>query len=219
VTLPAPAIVPAGENSATFAVTAGMSAGVATVTASAGGAEVSVEIALIEAPPIGLLLVEVFYNPSGSDGGQEWVKLYNGNGVAVDLAGYSLSWRGTAFSSGDGGGTLQLAGTIGPGACFLIGGPTVNSGVSICDQVNDFSPDIQNGGTPADDALDAVSLTTRSQRGQRAHHRSTSSPGAGEQQPCMGRRGGARRGQRAGRQRPVGASPGSRDVGGGDAFG
>ncbi len=154
--VPAQVIVPAGMNSVDFEVMAGGAEGTASVTAAAGGAEVTVDLDIVEAPAIGLILAEVYYNPTGSDGGQEWVKLYNGSGVAVDLAGYSLSWRGADFTNG--GGVLQLSGSVPAGECFLVGGPALNSGITAYDLVSDFNPDIQNAGAGPDEALDGVSL-------------------------------------------------------------
>ncbi len=156
-TLPGASVtVPAGANSVDFEVVAGASTGQATVTATAGGAEASVAIDVRELSAIGLVLAEVFYNPAGTDGGQEWVKLFNGTGVTIDLSGYSLSWRGQSFTNG--GGTLQLSGSIAAGACFIVGGPTANAGITAYDLVHDFNPDIQNAGTDSDEALDGVSL-------------------------------------------------------------
>lgn len=157
VTLPgAQVVVPAGDSSVEIAVVAGASTGTATVRASAGGGEASVELSLIEAPAIGLVLAEVFYNPSGTDDGQEWVKLFNGTGAAIDLSGYALGWRGGSFTGT--GGTVQLAGSIPAGGCFIVGGTTPNSGITAYGMPFDFEPDIQNAGTGADEALDGVAL-------------------------------------------------------------
>ncbi len=156
-TLPgAQVVVPEGMNSVDFEVDAGNTPGAATVEASAGGADATVAISVVEVPLIGLILAEVYYNPSGADGGQEWVKVYNGSGATISLAGYSLGWRGADFSNG--GGTLQLTGSVAAGACFIIGGPTANSGITAYDMSNDFTPDIQNAGVDADEALDGVAL-------------------------------------------------------------
>lgn len=157
VTLPgAQVVVPAGDSSVEIAVIAGAAVGTATVRASAGGGEASVELSLIEAPAIGLVLAEVFYNPSGSDDGQEWVKLFNGTGAAIDLSGYALGWRGGNFTGT--GGTVQLSGSVPAGACFIVGGTTPNSGITAYGMSFDFEPDIQNAGTGAGEALDGVAL-------------------------------------------------------------
>ena len=95
-----------------------------------------------------LVLSEVFYDASGSDSGLEWVEIYNPGSTAVDLSGWSLGNGGSDYTYS----TLQLTGTIGPGATFVVGGPL--SGVSnanpVFDQAVDFSPDFQNGGSTAD---------------------------------------------------------------------
>ena len=149
-------VVPEGMNSVDFDVDAGNVTGAATVKAAAGGAEATAALTVVEAPLIGLILAEVYYNPTGADGGQEWVKVYNGSNAAISLAGYSLAWRGADFTNG--GGTLQLTGSVPAGKCFIIGGPTANFGIGAYDMVNDFTPDIQNAGVDADEALDGVAL-------------------------------------------------------------
>ncbi|MFO0748412.1 MAG: lamin tail domain-containing protein [Myxococcota bacterium] len=72
------------------------------------------------ATSIGLLIVEVLYNPAGTDTNFEWVKLYNGSGADIDLSSWSLGWGGDDYTYG----TLQLTGTVNAGACFIVGGPS-----------------------------------------------------------------------------------------------
>jgi len=149
-------IVPEGMNNVDFDVDAGAVVGPATVKASAGGADASVTLTVVEAPLIGLILAEVYYNPTGQDGGQEWVKVYNGSNAPIALTGYSLAWRGADFTNG--GGKLQLTGSVAAGKCFIIGGPTANSGITAYDMSSDFTPDIQNAGVDPTEALDGVAL-------------------------------------------------------------
>ncbi len=96
----------------------------------------------------GLVLSEVFYDPSGGDGGREWVELYNAGSTTLELSGYSLGNGGTDYTYS----LVQLSGSIAPGATFVVGGPTSNSsnGNPAFDLVVDFSPDFQNSGSTAD---------------------------------------------------------------------
>ena len=146
--LPSEVIVPGYGISADFGVTAGTTAGVATITATIGTDTVVATLEVINAPPVGLLLAEVFYNPAGADTLLEWVRLYNGTGAELDLSTYSLGWGGTDYAFG----THQLSGTVAAGACFVVGGPTSSAAnfSPVFDQAGDLDPDIQNGGTDAD---------------------------------------------------------------------
>jgi len=154
--LPANVSFAAGELTKTFSVTAkGDQSGVITVTATTAAGSAEGEVEVIEASLVGLLIVEVFYNPTGTDDGLEWVKLYNGTGASVNLANYSLGYGGTDYTYGK----LQLSGTVAAGACFIVGGTTSNAtnGSPTFSQATDFNPDIQNAGTETDPA-DAVAL-------------------------------------------------------------
>ena len=140
--------VPEGATEVTFTLTAGTETGTATVTVSTptGSAELAVEVTDI--PPVGLLLVEVVYDVSSTDDGQEWVMLYNGTGADVDLSGYSIGYGGSSYTWGG----YQLSGTVANGECFVAGGPTANAnnGSPTFDQSVAFSPGIQNSGNDAD---------------------------------------------------------------------
>ncbi len=101
--------------------------------------------------PESLVIAEVFYNHSGGDDGLEWVKLYNGTDAAIDLSAYSLGNGGTDYTFS----TYQLAGTIGAGECFIVGGPngTAENGMGdmpMYDQAEAFAPNLQNSGGSAD---------------------------------------------------------------------
>lgn len=95
-----------------------------------------------------LAITEIMVNPSGGDDQREWVEIYNGTGASIDLSTYSLGWGGSDYTTG----TLQLSGTIGAGAIFMIGGPLSDAGNGnpIYDLSVDFSPNLQNGGFLAD---------------------------------------------------------------------
>lgn len=95
-----------------------------------------------------LLLTEVLYDPSGADGGLEWIELYNATSTAIDLADLSLGSGGGDYTSS----LVQLVGTVGPGQTFVVGGPTsnTNNGSPAYDLVLDITPDLQNSGSAAD---------------------------------------------------------------------
>ncbi|HEX4953446.1 MAG TPA: lamin tail domain-containing protein [Thermoanaerobaculia bacterium] len=99
-------------------------------------------------PPGAVILTEVMYDPSGSDGGLEWVELYNTTGSAIDLSSLSLGSGGADWTASK----LQLSGTIAAGSTFVVGGPTSSTanGSPTYDLVLDFDPDLQNSGADAD---------------------------------------------------------------------
>ncbi len=137
-----------GAFSATFDVTAGTTAGDATIEVSDGTNTVSATASVTEAQLYGLMLVEVFLNPDGLDDGKEWVRLYNGSGSDIDLSTWSLGWGGNDYTYG----TMQLSGTIAAGDCFVVGGPTsdASNGSPVYDLAQAFSPGIQNQKDTAD---------------------------------------------------------------------
>ncbi len=96
----------------------------------------------------GLILSEVMYDPSGSDGDYEWVELFNNSSSTIDLSGFSLGWGGSDYTYG----SMQLDGSVASGDYFIIGGPSSSSanGNPVFDLVMDFNPGIQNGGTQSD---------------------------------------------------------------------
>jgi beta-lactamase superfamily II metal-dependent hydrolase len=102
-------------------------------------------------PAGAVLLSEVMYDPTGADGGLEWVELVNVGDTAIDLAKrpISLGWGGTTYTSGQ----LTLdSGVIQPCTPFVVGGPTSSSDNAspTFDLAVQFSPGIQNSGTLAD---------------------------------------------------------------------
>jgi hypothetical protein len=97
------------------------------------------------------VISEVFYDHNGDDDQLEWVKIYNGTGSTVDLAGYSLAWGGVDYTYG----ALDLAGSVATGECFVVGGPNGDAasgfpGGAMFDQAVNFNRDIQNSGATAD---------------------------------------------------------------------
>ena len=96
-----------------------------------------------------LLISEVYYDPTGSDDDMlEWVEIYNRGTTFVDLSNYSLGYGSADYTFG----TLGLTGTLAPGGCVVIGGPTssANNASPTFDQAVDFNPNLPNSGTDAD---------------------------------------------------------------------
>jgi hypothetical protein len=95
------------------------------------------------------LLAEVLHDAAGANNDKQWVRLYNPCDAEIELTdGYSLGWGGEDYTLGQ----VDLDGTIGPGACWVVGGPESNNDNAnpIYDQTFDFTPDMQSGGIPAD---------------------------------------------------------------------
>ena len=111
-----------------------------------------------------LVLSEVLYDSEGPDGQLEWIELFNGGEVAVDLSGWSLGWGGSDYAAG----SLALQGRIESGAYFVLGGPESGpaNGDPTLDWAIDLSPDLQNSGEIADGvalfALPAEAITSES---------------------------------------------------------
>ncbi|MSQ02550.1 MAG: lamin tail domain-containing protein [Myxococcales bacterium] len=88
----------------------------------------------------GVLINEVVYNPSGADGGLEWIELCNNGATAVALDGYTIRSGGTSFATSF---TLSAAGSIAPGEYVVVGfGSTTWPGA--------FNDNLENGGSVAD---------------------------------------------------------------------
>lgn len=99
-------------------------------------------------PAGAVILTEVLYDPTGADGGKEWVELYNTTAQAIDLSGLALGSGGADYTTS----LVQLEGTIPAGGTFVVGGPTssAENANPTFDQVFDFDPDFQNSGADAD---------------------------------------------------------------------
>jgi len=98
----------------------------------------SIQLAVL---PANLQLSEVFRRTTaGGVDGYQWVELHNAGDTVVDLAGYSLGSGQQSYVES----TVQLAGQLLPGDCFVVGGPfaVVGNGTPALDQVQDFAPDL-----------------------------------------------------------------------------
>ncbi|MBC8385039.1 MAG: lamin tail domain-containing protein [Candidatus Cloacimonetes bacterium] len=89
-----------------------------------------------------VVINELYYDPPGSDGGYEWIELYNAGSVSVNMSGWRIQKAGAEFEN-----TYifdYLAPLIPPGGYLLIG----ESHVSGVDIITDLG--FQNGGTATD---------------------------------------------------------------------
>ena len=99
-----------------------------------------------------IVLNEVFGDAEGEDDLLEWIEIYNPCEEAFDLSDASLAWGGSTYAD-----SLDLVGSIAPGGCFVVGGPTsdVINGSPSFDQPIDFDADLQN---TTSDAADGIAL-------------------------------------------------------------
>ncbi|MCI0346361.1 MAG: lamin tail domain-containing protein, partial [Chloroflexi bacterium] len=114
-----------------------------TLAAGAGGARWSPGArnggAAFTVPAGAVILTEALYDPTGADGGLEWVELYNTTAQAIDLSGLALGSGGADYTTS----RVQLAGVIQSASTFVVGGPTssADNANPTFDQVFDFDPD------------------------------------------------------------------------------
>ena len=95
-----------------------------------------------------LVISEVFYDRLGGDNGFEWIEIFNGSPLAIDLSGFSFGFAAKNYASA----TMGLSGIIGAGEYFVLGGPLsdwTNASPNY-QVVMDFSPDLQNVGYVSD---------------------------------------------------------------------
>ncbi len=145
VSVPASIVIPAGQASAGFDVTGVSLGGPIEVHAGMGGVG-----ATTKARALGVYLSEVLYDVNSTDNNLEWVELYNAAPVPVDISGLLLQsaggGAGVAYST-----SLVLAGTLAPGQCAVVGGPS-NLGVTFF-QAADFNPDLGNASNSKADGI------------------------------------------------------------------
>jgi|GEM_PF-2045833 len=99
----------------------------------------------------GLRIVEFLPNPDGTDGGREWIKIYNSCDDATSFDGVSLGWGGTAYG-GSRSFDMSAIDALEAKSCMIIGAPTSDDGNGnpSVDVETEFSPGLQNGGDDAD---------------------------------------------------------------------
>lgn len=104
--------------------------------------------AALTVPAGAVLLTEVMYDPTGADGGLEWVEICNTTDQAIDLSKLSLGWGGDDYTEG----SITLEGTLPANGVWVIGGPTSSSANAnpTLDDAVELLPNLQNSGTTAD---------------------------------------------------------------------
>lgn len=149
-TAPATLSLPATTRTATLTV-GGDETGDATLTIASDAETYEIGVVVAEASRTGLVLSEVFYDAdtgSAGDSGWEWIEIYNGTGVAVDLTTVQVGYGGGSYDDA----TYELSGRVEPGGCFVFGGTESDpsNGSPVYNLARDFDPDIQNSGSRAD---------------------------------------------------------------------
>ena len=138
VAVPATVLVVGGQTTGTFSVT-GLRPGHASIRATGGNGAASLDELVV-----GLSIAEIFYNDTQYSDGEQWVRITNSTSMSFDLSQYSLGAGAASYTQT----TVQLSGTIGPGDCFVVGGPTSNryNGYPTYSQVEQFLPNLPMGG-------------------------------------------------------------------------
>lgn len=161
-TVPIQVVVPAGATNVVFEAFASRPTPRFTLVASSNASSKDLVMRIA-----GLDVQEVLNNVTGADTGLEWMKLRNSSSVMIDLARYRLRVGTTSFDFTGG----ALTGTLAPGACAVIGGPTSSSanGTPVFTQALDFEPDLPNNtahvkgyavfeDSPTDDAVPVAAM-------------------------------------------------------------
>jgi hypothetical protein len=144
-----------GDLSTEVTLDSGMSEGTGLVTFSISGSNsLQVDFTVSEVDTsLGLVLSEVFYDAdtgSAGDAGWEWIEFYNGSGDSVDLSDYVIGrWGGSTSGNFE---VFALSGTLTPGQCAVVGGPTsdANNYSPTFDIVFDYEGAIENSGSEGD---------------------------------------------------------------------
>ncbi len=150
--IPAQITIPAGVSSAGIPVSGLILGGPVTVRVTLGPTMLTAQVTVND-PVNRLVISEVFYDAVGGDDGLEWLELYNGGTTTIDLGAVAGQWQVRSSNSTAAYSALNAtlgAGTIAPGACVVIGGPTGPGGGASYFQVQNFTPDLPNSGAAAD---------------------------------------------------------------------
>ena len=143
--VPATITIPAGQTSSGFDVKGVGLGGPISISASFAGTSASAK-----ARALGVYLSEVLYDLPSNDTNLEWVELYNASAVPVDVTGLRVDSAGGANGTGYST-SLVLAGTLAPGQCALVGGPS-NAGMTFF-QAMDLNPDLGNASSGKADGI------------------------------------------------------------------
>ena len=76
----------------------------------------------------GVVINELIYDPSGTDGGHEWIELYNATGDAIDVSGWEIQVGTSSFSTK---GAFSSGTVIASGGYLLIGEEEVEADLGI----------------------------------------------------------------------------------------
>ena len=148
--IPPQITIPAGVSSGGIPVSGLTLGGPVTVRVTLGPTMMTAMVTVND-PVNRLVISEVFYDAAGGDDGLEWLELYNGGATTIDLG--AAVWQVRSSNSTAAYSALNAtlgAGTIAPGACVVIGGPTGPGGGASYFQVQNFNPDLPNSGAAAD---------------------------------------------------------------------
>ena len=151
-TVPDMVQVPAWGMGATFTVAAN-TAGTSTLGFTTGQPPITTPI-VVQGPAMqgapGLVLSEVYYNPTGSDPtGLQWVEIANIGSAPIDLSGYSLGAGGPTYGTSRASvGSMMLP----PDGCLVVGGPLdlppSDPQANVFTVAEPFSPTLPTGATP-----------------------------------------------------------------------
>ncbi len=115
-----------------------------TISAAGPGGPATLQVAVEVVDPDGLTISEVLADPTGTNDQRQWVELTNTGTTILDLSQFALGSGSAAYNET----LLQLAGTLAPGDCVVVGGPTsdASNGSPTYDVSGDFNPDLPASG-------------------------------------------------------------------------
>jgi len=87
-----------------------------------------------------LVLSEIVYDATGTDGGKEWIEVLNNGTTAAQLGCFTIGSGASTYSAVS---PALPARSVAVGACLVIGGPTECGGAT-CTVPTDFTPDLLN---------------------------------------------------------------------------
>lgn len=94
------------------------------------------------------LLAEALVDAEGGSNLLQWVKLYNPCGSEISLDGYTIGYGGEDYEGTVPPRNKELSGPIGPGECYLVGGPNsseLNGAPADYELADDFAPGLVSG--------------------------------------------------------------------------
>jgi hypothetical protein len=118
-----------------------------TITASGPGGPVTSQVQVDVVDPDGLTINEILVDPTGTNDSRQWIELTNTGNTILDLSQFALGAGAVAYNEA----LVQLSGTLAPGGCVVVGGPTSDpdNGSPAFDVSADFAPDLPLAGGAA----------------------------------------------------------------------